>query len=102
MFEAELEGHEKTMPTLLLAVYRTQGSKVTLYFAAGDTDRWVGDATRVREITSVLDNNKENTEHRPRWYICEKGMQHAFCLEHSNEMAELCAAWLVKDLGHEI
>lgn len=83
-------------------VFRNQGDKITLYFAAGDSDRWVGNATRVQEITTILDQSKLPLDSRPRWHICQKGMQHAFCLEHSNEMAELCAAWLVKDLGHEI
>lgn len=75
---------------------------MTLYFAAGDSDGWVGNAERVKEITTALDQSKASIDDRPRWFICEKGMQHAFCLEHSNEMAELCASWLVKDLAAEV
>lgn len=83
-------------------VFRKYGDRITLYFAAGDSDRWVGDTARVRELTTALDHTKIASEDRQRWYICEKGMQHAFCLEHSNEMAELCASWLAKDLAMEV
>lgn len=78
------------------------GHKVTLYFAAGSSDGWVGDEARVKRLTDALDSSKsEEGEGRARWHICERNMPHAFCLEHSNAMAHLCAEWVADDLRVE-
>lgn len=75
------------------------GSKLTYYFAAGSTDGWVGSKERVAKLAAALDSGKDlKHDTRQRWYICEKGMPHAFCLEHSAVMSRLCAEWIADDL----
>lgn len=86
--------------SFLLTVLKQYGDRITLYFAAGASDGWVGDETRVAKITTALDSSKSLTnDTRERWHICRKGMPHAFCLEHSNSMAHLCAEWVADELS---
>lgn len=88
-------------PTLVFCsslVLEERAERIVLYFAAGDTDGWVGSQARVSRICKCLDKGKAKDDPRDRWHICQKGMQHAFCLEHSESMAELCAKWVAIDL----
>ena len=81
-----------------MTVLYENGQRVTLYFAAGSSDGWVGSPERISEITAALDKVSPLGDMRKRWHICTKGMLHAFCLERSNDMADLCADWIAKDL----
>lgn len=84
---------------IVSAVLEEHGNRITLYFAAGNTDGWVGDAQRVKSITTCLDRSKRSADKRARWRVCDKGMVHAFCLEHSADMAAACAEWIAQDLA---
>lgn len=83
-------------------VLRKFGDKITFYFSYGSSDGWVGTSDRVSHITSVLDSTQKQGETRPRWYICDKGMPHAFCIDHSETMAAVCAQWVADALKVEI
>lgn len=52
------------------------GDRLTFYWAEGERDEWVPDRT-VKEIVAVLDTRKSTLK---RWYRCDEGMVHAFCL----------------------
>jgi len=93
------ENEMKTIKKLDERFLEEYGDRITLYFAAGDSDGWVGNAQRVKDITTCLDRSKRSTDKRKRCRVCDKGMVHAFCLEHSAVMAKACAEWIAQDLA---
>ncbi|EIW81134.1 hypothetical protein CONPUDRAFT_137213 [Coniophora puteana RWD-64-598 SS2] len=86
------------------------GVKIRAYWSKGDLDGWAPEAARVAAEEALrlsafrLDDAQaggsvlvlEDVPDRASM-VCEVGMPHAFCLEHSEAMAKIAAAWIIHD-----
>ncbi|KAK0667404.1 hypothetical protein QBC41DRAFT_254158 [Cercophora samala] len=69
------------------------GEKFYFYFAK--KDHWVADEVR----DAFIARRKEDGRGRTRATICEEGLPHAFCIHHSETVAEKVGMWIEEITG---
>ncbi|KAG9247233.1 hypothetical protein BJ878DRAFT_493576 [Calycina marina] len=91
-WDDEIWGLEKE-----IAENKTRIPKLYLYFA--ETDHWVADHSRDSLIAARGRLPGDDSSSKPVMVVDENGISHAFCISHSEMMAEKVVPWIEEILA---
>ncbi|TVY90709.1 Lipid droplet-associated hydrolase [Lachnellula willkommii] len=75
-----------------VAEVKDERPKLIFYF--GDNDHWVANHTRDALIAARGQAGRENDSSKPIMLIDENGVDHGFCIRHSESIAEKVEVWI--------